>query len=162
MHQVRPLFRDRAGFTLLEILVVVIVLGILAAVVTPRFTNAQSEARGSALQAAVGGVRSGLAAYRTRATIAGIEPFPTLEELVSPGVVTQSELPVNPYNGLRTVQSVTLSQALARSVSGEESFGWNYFVDNATDPPVAIFYANSSAKTGIIASDGVERTANEL
>ena len=39
----------RAGFTLVEILIVVIILGILAAIVIPQFTNASQDARESSL-----------------------------------------------------------------------------------------------------------------
>jgi prepilin-type N-terminal cleavage/methylation domain len=38
--------RIRKGFTLVEILIVVVILGILAAIVVPQFTNAANEARG--------------------------------------------------------------------------------------------------------------------
>src|SRR5882724_3048106 len=44
-------FRNRkSGFTLVEILIVVIILGILAAIVIPQFTNASTSARVSSLQ----------------------------------------------------------------------------------------------------------------
>ena len=41
--------RRRRGFTLVEILTVVIILGILAAIVVPQFTNASDEARRNSL-----------------------------------------------------------------------------------------------------------------
>lgn len=52
------------GFTLIEILIVVIILGILAAIVIPQFSSASNDARKSALQSTVQTLRSQVALYR--------------------------------------------------------------------------------------------------
>ena len=54
----------RKGFTLVEILIVVIILGILAAVVVPQFTDASSDAKVSAVSTDLQTVRSQLQLYK--------------------------------------------------------------------------------------------------
>lgn len=48
----------KRGFTLIEILIVVVILGILAAIVIPQFTSASEEAKGSSVQSQLQTVRS--------------------------------------------------------------------------------------------------------
>jgi general secretion pathway protein G len=52
------------GFTLVEILIVVVILGILAAIVIPQFTSASTEARESALVSDLQAVRSQIELYK--------------------------------------------------------------------------------------------------
>ena len=46
------------GFTLIELVIVIILLGVLAATITPRFQNIQDDARQAVVDAAVGAVKS--------------------------------------------------------------------------------------------------------
>src|SRR5438477_5496853 len=48
----------RGGFTLVEILIVVIILGILAAIVIPQFTNASQDARKNSTSSLLQTIRS--------------------------------------------------------------------------------------------------------
>ena len=55
---------SRRGFTLIEILIVVIILGILAAIVIPQFSSASNDARKSSLASTAQTMRSQVALYR--------------------------------------------------------------------------------------------------
>src|SRR2546423_3452358 len=55
---------QKSGFTLVEILIVVIILGILAAIVIPQFTNASQDARKNSLTSQLQTIRSQLELYK--------------------------------------------------------------------------------------------------
>ena len=55
---------SKRGFTLVEILIVVIILGILAAIVIPQFTNASTEARESNVRSQLQTLRSQIELYK--------------------------------------------------------------------------------------------------
>ena len=54
----------KSGFTLVEILIVVIILGILAAIVIPQFTNASTSARVASLQGQLQTLRSQIQLFK--------------------------------------------------------------------------------------------------
>jgi general secretion pathway protein G len=54
----------RRGFTLVEILIVVIILGILAAIVIPQFSNASTDARNTNLQTTLGSIRNQIEIFK--------------------------------------------------------------------------------------------------
>ncbi len=56
--------RAKSGFTLVEILIVVVILGILAAIVIPQFTDASTEAKTSSLCSDLQTVRSQIQLYK--------------------------------------------------------------------------------------------------
>jgi general secretion pathway protein G len=55
--------KKTSGFTLIEILIVVIILGILAAIVIPQFTNASTEAKQSSMASQLQTLRSQIGTY---------------------------------------------------------------------------------------------------
>lgn len=59
------------GFTLIELVVVIVILGILAAVAAPKFIDLQSDAKTSALQGLKGALNSALATTHAKILVTG-------------------------------------------------------------------------------------------
>ncbi len=58
--------KSRDGFTLIEMLIVIIILGILAMVIIPQITVSQDDAKVSTLKTNLGGIRSAIELYYTQ------------------------------------------------------------------------------------------------
>ncbi len=111
----------RRAFTLVEILIVVVILGILAAIVIPQFTNASQEASAASTESQLQTIRSQIELFRVRHN----GTLPDLltnqwDELVDPTgepPYLQDE-PVNPFTGNSVIVAGTSHLAGASATDG--------------------------------------------
>lgn len=81
--------RKRA-FTLVELVMVIVIIGLLAAVVTPKFTSMRTEAQDAAEQAAVAAVQSGIKMAHMTALAQGNDTYPATLDQASKGQASES------------------------------------------------------------------------
>lgn len=74
--------KRQGGFTLIEMVVVIVILGILAVTAAPRFLNLQDDARRSALQGLKGAIDGAAGIVYGKAAIKGLETDGTSEKQV--------------------------------------------------------------------------------
>ena len=86
--------QNQRGFTMIELIVVIVILGILAATALPRFINVQSEARVASVNGLVGGLRSAAALARAAWLVAGTNPATVLMDGQSVAMSTTTGYPL--------------------------------------------------------------------
>lgn len=94
--------RNEKGFTLIEIVMVIILLGILAAVAIPRFIDLSVKAKEGATRGILGGSRGTISIAYANNALHGHAGWPAIGSLRPQ--MTQG-IPANPYNTYTGVQA---------------------------------------------------------
>ncbi len=93
----------KKGFTLIELVMVIVILGILAATALPRFVDLSSKAKESAAKGALGGIRAALAIQY--ASNAAYNPGATNNwpSTLTAGMFADQQVPTEPYSNSAAV-----------------------------------------------------------
>ncbi len=145
--------KRNSGFTLVEILIVVVILGILAAIVIPQFTSASESARASSLSSTLQTIRSQLELYQVQHN----GDYPTALQMVAwvnltsttdvAGATTGSDF--GPYLQKAPTNPFTLGS----TVADDNSEDWKYTA--ATGAVRAVVPAAKITELSLHASDAV-------
>lgn len=128
------------GFTLVEILIVVVIMAVLAAVVVPQFAGSTDDAKKSTAEFNLGSVRSVIQTFRAHHEGAKPAFSTTLEALTKEtnlsGAVTAGggfgpylvSVPENPFTGKSAVKAVATpgTAPIEANVTADNAGGWIY------------------------------------
>ena len=118
--------RGNRGFTLIELVIIIAVLGILAAVAIPKYANITSESKEAAARGALGGLRSGITIYyANQAVTTGTASWPTVDQLGTPGIVMEQSIPSNPYQHPDSAADSMVTGVTKGTAVGSRG-GWAY------------------------------------
>ena len=118
---------NRKGFTLIELVIIIVVLGILAAVAIPKYQDITGEAREAACRGTLGSLRSGITIFyaNSAVTSGATATWPTLAELETYGTVMAQSIPANPYQASANAPDSIVTGVTKGTIVGARG-GWAY------------------------------------
>lgn len=130
--------RNKKGFTLIELVMVIVILGILSAIAIPKFVDLTGEAKVAATKSGLGAIRSVVAIQYAKSATSATAAFPSA---ITTDFFADELIPTNKLNNATAVAAVTV----APGGTATSPSGW--------------WYISASGRVGAY-SDGTENTSS--
>ncbi|WP_290653859.1 type II secretion system protein [Idiomarina sp.] len=132
--------RNQKGFTLIELIIVIVVLGILAVTAAPQFVDFSTDARSSAVKGLKGSLQGASQTIYARAAVDGSLDGTKAAPVTVEGIDTVFGYPAASQAGIVAASQLEAITGAAGAGTDTSQYDWVYTVESNTDPAANVVY----------------------